>query len=72
MEQAVILLTADGATLREMRDYATLAILLGCGLRRAELTTLRVEDIQQREEHWSSPILPARAGIYVPFRSRIG
>jgi integrase len=29
-----------------------LAILLGCGLCRAELTTLRVEDIQQREEHW--------------------
>jgi integrase len=28
------------------------AILLGCGLRRAELTALRVEDIQQREEHW--------------------
>jgi integrase len=31
--------------------YATLAILLGCGLRRAELTALRVEDIQQRKEH---------------------
>src|ERR1700720_2451081 len=42
-----LLLTADGASLRSKRDYATLAILMGCGLRRAELTALRVEDIQQ-------------------------
>jgi integrase len=47
-----LLLTANGSSLRGKRDYATLAILLGCGLRRAELTGLRVEDIQQREEHW--------------------
>jgi hypothetical protein len=47
-----LLLTADGTSLRGKRDYATLAILLGCGLRRAVLTALRVEDIQQREEHW--------------------
>ena len=47
-----LLLTADGASLRGKRDYATLVILLGCGPRRAELTALRVEDIQQREEHW--------------------
>ena len=47
-----LLLTADSMSLRGKRDYATLAILLGCGLRRAELTALRVEDIQQREEHW--------------------
>jgi integrase len=45
-------ITADGASLRGKRDYATLAILLGCGLRRAELTALRVEDVQQREKHW--------------------
>ena len=47
-----LLLTADSTSLRGKRDYATLAILLGCGLRRAELAALRVEDIQQREEHW--------------------
>jgi integrase len=46
-----LLLTPDGTSLRGKRDYATLAILLGCGLRRAELTALCVEDIQQREEH---------------------
>jgi len=39
-----LLLTPDVTSLRGKRDYATLAILLGCGLRRAELTALRVED----------------------------
>lgn len=39
-----LLLTADGTSLRAKRDYATLVILLGCGLRRAELTALRVKD----------------------------
>ena len=29
-----------------------IAVLLGCGLRRAEVAGLTVEDIQQREEHW--------------------
>jgi site-specific recombinase XerC len=46
-----LLPTTDIASLRGKRDYATLAILLGCGLRRAELTALRVEAIQQSEEH---------------------
>ena len=41
---------------------ATLAILLGCGLRRAELTALRVEDIQQREEHWVIADLVGKGG----------
>ncbi len=57
-----LLLTADGASLRGKRDYATLAILLGCGLRRAELTALRVEDIQQREEHWVIADLVGKGG----------
>jgi site-specific recombinase XerD len=38
--------------LREKRDRAALALLLGCGLRRAELVGLRREDLQIREEHW--------------------
>ena len=57
-----LLLTADSASLRGKRDYATLAILLGCGLRWAELTTLRVEDIQQREEHWVIADLVGKGG----------
>jgi integrase len=57
-----LLLTADSPSLRGKRDYATLAILLGCGLRRAELTALRVEDIQQREEHWVIADLVGKGG----------
>ena len=56
------LLTADSASIRGKRDYATLAILLGCGLRRAELTALCVEDIQQWEEHWVIADLVGKGG----------
>src|ERR1700729_1866262 len=34
------------------RDRAIWAVLIGCGLRRAELVGLRVSDLQIREEHW--------------------
>jgi site-specific recombinase XerD len=57
-----LLRTVDGASLRGKRDHATLAILLGCGLRRAELTTLRVEDIEQRKEHWVIADLVGKGG----------
>ena len=38
--------------LRGKRDRAILALLIGCGLRRAELVGLRMEHLQIREEHW--------------------
>jgi site-specific recombinase XerC len=38
--------------LRDKRDRAILALLIGCGLRRAELVGLGTEDFQVREEHW--------------------
>lgn len=39
-------------SLRSKRDRDMLAALPGCGLRRAELVGLKVDDFQIREEHW--------------------
>jgi integrase len=50
------------STLRELRDHAMVAMLIGCGLRRAELLALCVESIQQREEHWVIADLVGKAG----------
>src|SRR3954470_18804759 len=47
-----LLQSSAPSTPRELRDHAMVAMLIGCGLRRAELLALRVESIQQREEHW--------------------
>jgi site-specific recombinase XerC len=53
-EQARLLLEkSDGEGLRKVRDVAMISILLGCGLRRAELAALRKEDIQVRQGHWA-------------------
>lgn len=53
-DQARLLLEkANGEGLRCVRDVAMIAILLGCGLRRAELSALRKEDIQVRQGHWA-------------------
>src|ERR1035441_8923419 len=43
----------DLASVRGKRNFAMLAVLLGCGLRRAELTKLTVSDLQQRDNHWA-------------------
>jgi len=39
-------------TVRGKRDRAILALLIGCGFRRAELVGLTRQDFQIREEHW--------------------
>jgi site-specific recombinase XerD len=53
VEQSRTLLAESGAGgLRGKRDRAILALLIGCGLRRAELVGLGLEDFQVREEHW--------------------
>jgi len=61
----------DRRTLRGIRDYAMVAVLLGCGLRRAELAALNVHDLQQREEHWVFADLIGKGGhvrtVPVPF-----
>ena len=52
-EQARELLgVPDRATAKGKRDYAILALLVGCALRRRELASLTVEDIQMRENRW--------------------
>jgi integrase len=38
------------------------AMLIGCGLRRAELLALSFESIQQREEHWVIADLAGKGG----------
>jgi site-specific recombinase XerD len=53
LEQAQTLLKATArASLRETRDNAILALLLGCGLRRSELVALQFEHLQSRDGHW--------------------
>jgi site-specific recombinase XerD len=48
-----LLRAAKVDSLKGRRDRAILALLLGCGLRRGEVTHLRLDHLQQREEHWA-------------------
>lgn len=53
-EEAQVWLNApDVKTLKGVRDRAILAILIGCGLRRAECAILTVSHVQQREGRWA-------------------
>lgn len=49
--QSRTLLGETSDILRGKRDRAILALLIGCGLRRAELVGLKAEDFKVREEH---------------------
>jgi integrase len=52
-EQAKELLAVpDRSTLKGKRDYVIIALLVGCALRRKELASLYIEDIQLREGRW--------------------
>ena len=57
-----LLASVDRGSLRGKRNYAMLAVLIGCGLRRGELLGLRVDSIQLREEHWVIADLLGKAG----------
>jgi integrase len=62
-EQAKQLLTVPcRSTLKGTRDYAILALLLGCALRREELATLDIETIQLREGRWVLADLVGKGG----------
>ena len=63
LEQCQLLLEkSDGESLRSNRDLAMIAILLGCGLRRAELASLRMEDVQIRQGQWAIVDLVGKGG----------
>ena len=49
-QSKTLLQGSPSSSLRGKRDRAIVALLIGCGLRRAELVGLRVEDFQVREE----------------------
>ncbi|MBZ5683385.1 MAG: tyrosine-type recombinase/integrase [Acidobacteriia bacterium] len=51
-----------GERLREKRDHAMLALLLGCGLRRSELLGLEMSEIQTRQGHWAIVDLVGKDG----------
>jgi len=52
----------DRQCLKGKRNRALLALLLACGLRRHEAVSLRLDDLQQREEHWAIVDLLGKGG----------
>jgi len=63
LEQARLLLDkANRESLRGIRDLAMITIVLSCSLRRAELASLRKEDIQVRQGHWAIVDLIGKGG----------
>src|SRR3954452_22842991 len=57
-----LLANVERESLRGKRNYAIIAMLIGCGLRRGELLSLRVDSIQSREERWVIADLLGKAG----------
>jgi integrase len=52
----------DRQCLKGKRNRALLALLLACGLRRHEAVSLRLDNLQQREEHWAIVDLLGKGG----------
>jgi integrase len=57
-----LLAVPDRKTLRGLRNYCILAMLVGCALRRDELATLNVADVQRRAGRWVLPDLVSKGG----------
>jgi integrase/recombinase XerD len=51
-EAEKLLRSPDISTIDGLRDRAMLAVMIGSGLRRAEIANLRVDHIQQRDGRW--------------------
>jgi site-specific recombinase XerC len=52
-QSSEVLKHAYGDCMGAKRDYAMLAILFGCGLRRSELVGLELDEVQMRQGHWA-------------------
>lgn len=52
----------DSNRIKGKRDRALLALLLACGLRRHEAVSLRLDHLQQRENHWAIVDLLGKGG----------
>ena len=57
-----LLSSPDLSTLIGLRDRAVLALLAGCGLRRAELVSLDTGRLQMRDARWVIPDLAGKGG----------
>jgi site-specific recombinase XerD len=61
-QSSQVLKHAYGDSLRAKRDYAMLAMLFACGLRRSELVGLELDDVQMRQGHWAVVDLIGKGG----------
>jgi site-specific recombinase XerD len=62
----------DRQRMKGKRNRALLALLLACGLKRHDAVYLRLDHLQQREEHWTIVNQVAREATFERFRFLIG
>lgn len=61
-EVQILVGAPDGTTVQGARDRAILAICMGCGLRRSEVTALKWEDIERRGGRWVITVVRGKHG----------
>jgi len=61
-EAQALIRKPDVGQLKGLRDRAILSVLIGCGLRRSELTDLTFEHVQQREGRWVFVNIEGKSG----------
>jgi site-specific recombinase XerD len=62
VQSSEVLQRAFGEGMRAKRDFAMLALLVGCGFRRSELVGLELDEIQIRQGHWAVVDLIGKGG----------